>query len=77
MCFGMVLIMSVYGLVLTSITTGIKGSFFIAYLKITGLNFIVTLPSQLLIVGPISRRLLTTTSSKIIHVKIRCFFALR
>ncbi|QOY38577.1 DUF2798 domain-containing protein [Anaerobacillus isosaccharinicus] len=55
----MVLIMSVYGLILTALTTGIDGSIFTAYLKIVGLNFIVALPSQLLIVGPISRALLT------------------
>lgn len=54
----MVLIMSVYGLILTALMTEIEGSIFTAYLKIVGLNFIVALPSQLLIVGPISRRLL-------------------
>ncbi|CAM3889890.1 DUF2798 domain-containing protein [Lederbergia lenta] len=55
----MVLIMSVYGLILTALMVGIEGSIFTAYLKIVGLNFIVALPSQLLIVGPISRKLLT------------------
>ncbi|MEK3889868.1 DUF2798 domain-containing protein [Bacillus sp. FSL K6-3431] len=55
----MVLIMSVYGLVLTELMVGIEGSIFTAYLKTVGLNFIVAFPSQLLIVGPISRRLLT------------------
>lgn len=55
----MVLIMSVYGLILTALITGIEGSIFTAYLKTVGLNFIVALPSQVLIVGPISRRLLT------------------
>ncbi|MES1042132.1 DUF2798 domain-containing protein [Peribacillus simplex] len=55
----MVLIMSVYGLILTSLMIGIEGSIFIAYLKTVGLNFIVALPSQLLFVGPISRWLLT------------------
>lgn len=55
----MVLIMSAYGLMLTAFMTGIEGSIFIAYLKIVGLNVIVALRSQLLIVGPISRRLLT------------------
>lgn len=55
----MVLIMSVYGLILTELMVGIEGSIFTAYLKTVGLNFIVALPSQLLIVGPISRRLLT------------------
>ncbi len=55
---AMVLIMSVYGLILTALMTGIEGSIFTAYLKIVGLNFIVALPSQLLIVGPISRKLL-------------------
>ncbi|WP_243459550.1 DUF2798 domain-containing protein [Metabacillus bambusae] len=54
----MVLIMSVYGLILTEIMVGIEGSVFTAYLKTVGLNFIVALPSQLLIVGPISRKLL-------------------
>lgn len=54
----MVLIMSVYGLVLTAVTTGIEGPLYTAYLKIVGLNFIVALPAQMLIVGPISRRLL-------------------
>jgi hypothetical protein len=55
----MVLIMSVYGLILTELMIGIEGSIFTAYLKTVGLNFIVALPSQLLIVGPISRKLLT------------------
>lgn len=54
----MVLIMSVYGLILTAYMTGIEGSIFTAYLKTVGLNIIVALPSQLIIVGPISRRLL-------------------
>ena len=54
----MVLIMSVYGLILTALMTGIEGSIFTAYLKTVGLNFIVAFPSQLLIVGPIARRLL-------------------
>ena len=54
----MVLIMSVYGLILTALMTGIEGSIFTAYLKTVGLNIIVAIPSQLLIVGPISRRLL-------------------
>jgi hypothetical protein len=51
--------MSVYGLVLTAFLTGIEGSTFTGYLKTVGLNFIVALPAQLLIVRPISRRLLT------------------
>ncbi|WP_338786913.1 DUF2798 domain-containing protein [Metabacillus sp. FJAT-53654] len=54
----MVLIMSVYGIILTELMIGIEGSIFTAYLKTVGLNFIVALPSQLLIVGPISRKLL-------------------
>lgn len=54
----MVLIMSFYGLILMTLTTGIEGSFFTNYLNIVGLNVIVALPSQLLIVGPISRKLL-------------------
>jgi len=55
----MVLIMSIYGLILTKLMTGIEGSIFAAYIKTVGLNFIVALPAQLLIVGPISRWLLT------------------
>lgn len=55
----MVLIMSVYGVILTRLIIGIEGSIVTAYLKTVGLNFIVALPSQLLIVGPFSRRLLT------------------
>jgi hypothetical protein len=51
----MVLIMSVYGLILTALMTGITGSIFGAYITTVCLNFIVALPSQLLIVGPISR----------------------
>ena len=54
----MVLVMSIYGLLLTAFMTGIDGSIFTAYLKTVGLNLIVALPAQLLIVGPISRRLL-------------------
>lgn len=54
----MVLIMSVYGIILTALMTGIEGSIFTAYLKTVGLNIIVALPSQLIIVGPISRKLL-------------------
>src|SRR5699024_3726042 len=54
----MALIMSVYGLISTACLVCIEGSISMSYLKIIGLNFIVALPSQLLIVGPISRRLL-------------------
>lgn len=36
----MVLIMSVYGLILTALMIGIEGSIFTAYLKTVGLNFI-------------------------------------
>src|SRR5699024_3754620 len=53
-----VLIMYVYGLILPPLMVGIEASNSIAYLKIIGLNFIVALRSQLLIVGPISRSLL-------------------
>ncbi|WP_058309152.1 DUF2798 domain-containing protein [Gracilibacillus massiliensis] len=55
----MVLIMSVYGLIITALTIGIEGSLLTVYLKLVGLNFIVALPTQLLIVGPIARALLT------------------
>lgn len=55
----MVLIMSGYGLILTALMTEIEGSIFIAYLQTVGRNVIVALPAQLLVVGPISRFLLT------------------
>ncbi len=54
----MVLIMSAYGVTIMHFTTGIEGPIWKAYLTVVGLNFIVAYPSQLLIVGPISRRLL-------------------
>ncbi|WP_391115909.1 DUF2798 domain-containing protein [Psychrobacillus sp. L3] len=54
----MVLIMSVYGIILMALMTGIEGSIITTYFKTVGLNFIVALPSQLIIVGPISRMLL-------------------
>ena len=54
----MVLIMSGYGLAVKAFMTGIEGSIFIEYLQTVGLNFIVALPAQLLIVGPTSRWLL-------------------
>jgi len=52
---SMVIIMSVYGLIVTSIITGVEGPLFAAYLKTVGLNLIAAIPAQLLIVGPISR----------------------
>ncbi|WP_257008235.1 hypothetical protein [Bacillus sp. FJAT-45350] len=51
--------MSVYGVILTAFMIGIEGSILTRYLTTVGLNFIVALPAQLLIVGPISRGLLT------------------
>lgn len=54
----MVLIMSAYGVTMIHFTTGIEGPIWKAYLTAVGLNIIVALPAQLLIVGPISRRLL-------------------
>ena len=55
---SMVLIMSVYGLLLTAFMGSIEGPLLAAYAKTVGLNLIVALPAQLLIVGPISRWLL-------------------
>jgi hypothetical protein len=63
----MVLIMSVYGLILTAVMTGIEGSIITTYLKTVGLNFIVALPSQLLIVGPLSRKLLDKYIKPLTH----------
>jgi hypothetical protein len=50
--------MSIYGMILTSLMVGLEGSLITAYLKTVGLNLIVALPAQLLLVGPISRMLL-------------------
>ncbi|WP_205317640.1 hypothetical protein [Oceanobacillus zhaokaii] len=50
--------MSVYGVIITGLMIEIEGSIFTTYLKTVGLNFILALPAQLLIVGPISRFLL-------------------
>ncbi|MCM3128426.1 hypothetical protein ACFQ3J_17595 [Paenibacillus provencensis] len=57
----MVLIMSIYGMIMKSVMVGMgsKGSILTAYLKTVGLNIIAALPAQLLIVGPVSRFLLT------------------
>lgn len=55
----MVLIMSAYGVAFKAFTIGLEGSIFIEYLQTIGFNVIVALPAQLLIVGPISRMLLT------------------
>lgn len=54
----MVLIMSGYGLGVKALMVGIEGPIFTEYLQTVGLNIIVALPAQLLIVGPISRWLL-------------------
>lgn len=54
----MVLIMSAYGLLLKDFEGGIEGPLWQAYLIGVGLNIIVAYPSQLIIVGPISRRLM-------------------
>lgn len=55
MVLGMVTCMSLFGIVMEMELSQIS---FAAYLSAWKLNFIVALPLQLLIVGPISRRLL-------------------
>ncbi|MGB3262225.1 DUF2798 domain-containing protein [Paenisporosarcina sp.] len=60
MVTGMVLSMSVYGLVLKGMSTGIEGSSLSNYIRLIGQNFIMAYPLQLLIVGPIARWVLTT-----------------
>lgn len=59
----MVLIMSIYGMIMKSVMVGMgsEGSILTAYLKTVGLNIIAALPAQLLIVGPVSRFLLTSS----------------
>lgn len=57
MVLGMVTCMSLFGVV---IEQGIPGQLFSAYLTAWKMNVIVALPLQLLIVGPISRLVLST-----------------
>ncbi|MCY7758115.1 DUF2798 domain-containing protein [Bacillus inaquosorum] len=56
MVIGMVLCMSVFGLVTAALSNGINGnSLFSAYLMIVLKNFILAYPLQLLIMGPLVR----------------------
>ncbi|MGK9267744.1 DUF2798 domain-containing protein [Bacillus inaquosorum] len=56
MVIGMVLCMSVFGLVTAALSNGINGgSIFSAYLMIVLKNFILAYPLQLLIMGPLVR----------------------
>ncbi|SFL23140.1 hypothetical protein SAMN03159341_104146 [Paenibacillus sp. 1_12] len=58
MVVGMVLFMSVYGLISKIVTTGIEGTILSNYANLLLLNFIVAYPAQLLIVGPVARYIL-------------------
>ena len=64
MVIPMVIIMSAYGLIVTELTGNINGNVYLLYLKYIGLNFIVAYPAQLLIVGPISRWILSNFIQK-------------
>ncbi|MCY9096272.1 DUF2798 domain-containing protein [Bacillus inaquosorum] len=56
MVIGMVLCMSVFGLVTAALSNGINGnSLFSAYLMIVLKNFILAYPLQLLVMGPLVR----------------------
>ncbi|MBL3647384.1 DUF2798 domain-containing protein [Bacillus vallismortis] len=56
MVIGMVLCMSVFGLVTAALSNGLNGdSLFSAYLMIVLKNFILAYPLQLLIMGPLVR----------------------
>ncbi|KML32188.1 MULTISPECIES: hypothetical protein [Rossellomorea] len=60
MVIGMVLFMSVFGLVTAVFAHGLEvENLFIAYLMIAGKNVIMALPLQLLIMGPLVRGLFT------------------
>ncbi|AQQ54885.1 hypothetical protein [Planococcus lenghuensis] len=59
MVTGMVLTMSVFGLAVKFMISGIDGSLLSDYVQLVGQNFIMALPVQLLIVGPIARWVLT------------------
>lgn len=55
MVSGMVLCMSLYGLVTAYISNGLEESLFKSYFTIASRNFIFALPLQLLIIGPVVR----------------------
>ena len=58
MVIGMVLSMSVYGLITMSLTKGLDGEpILLSYAFIVMKNFIVAYPLQLLIMGPLVRGL--------------------
>lgn len=59
MVIGMVLCMSLFGLVTAYLSNGLEESFVKSYITIASRNFIVALPLQLLIMGPIIRYLFT------------------
>ncbi|RKP58106.1 DUF2798 domain-containing protein [Cohnella endophytica] len=58
MVVGMVICMSVYGLITAILSNHLEGSLFMHYFKLIIRNFAVAYPSQLLIVGPLSRWIL-------------------
>lgn len=60
MVLFMVSFMSVFGIIMETHSLNNFGS---VYLQTWGLNFIMALPLQLLIVGPISRKVLATVAS--------------
>lgn len=55
MVIGMVLCMSMFGLIMTVLNHGIEGSLLQHYLLLIGRNFVVAFPLQLLIAGPLVR----------------------
>ena len=55
MVFGMVICMSVYGLITASLSNSLDGSLLKNYYMLIIYNFIVAYPAQLLIVGPLAR----------------------
>lgn len=56
MVIGMASLMSVYGLITSSIAEGVHWSSILEdYIRILGMNFIVALPLQMIVMGPLVR----------------------
>lgn len=55
MVIGMVICMSLFGLIMSLVNGGIEGSVFQHYMTLIGRNFILAYPAQLLVVGPLVR----------------------
>jgi len=70
MVIGMVLCMSVFGLIITILSSSLEGSLLDNYFVLIIRNFVVAYPAQLLVVGPLARWVLVTFIKDNTHSKI-------